>query len=129
MVRWPLIPALAIASVLAVFAFAESAQSCCIGEHVYPPGYQPGDQPRPPLAIGDSVMLDAARPLARRGFEVDARQGRFMYHVLRILRSRRRAHSLPDLVVVGIGVNFPARYSEIRRALRLMRPARVTGQP
>jgi hypothetical protein len=125
MVRRPLIAALGLVSLLAAFVFAAPAQSCCIGGHVYPPGYHPGDQPRPPLAIGDSVMLDAARPLAGRGFEVDARQGRFMYHVLRILRARRRAHSLPGLVVVGIGVNFPARYSEIRRALRLIRPGRV----
>ncbi len=111
MLRWLLIPALAAAG-LAVLAFAGPAESCCIGAHVYPPGYHPGDEPRPPLAIGDSVMLDAARPMARRGFEVDARQGRFMYHVLRILRTRRKAGSLPDLVAVGIGVNFPARYWE-----------------
>jgi hypothetical protein len=125
MLRGSISPAIAIASLLAAFAFAPSAQSCCIRGHLYPPGYHVGQEPRPPLAIGDSVMLDAARPLARRGFEVDARQGRFMYHVLRILSARRRAHSLPALVVVGIGVNFPARYSEIRRALRLMRPGRV----
>ena len=53
---------------------------------------------RASAAAGDrhSVMLDAARPLARRGFEVDARQRpRFMYHVLQILRARRRADSLP----------------------------------
>jgi hypothetical protein len=108
---------------LIALAAAAPAGACCIRAHLYPRGYQPGD--RPPLAIGDSVMLGAARNLARAGFEVDAREGRFMRSALRILHTRRRTHSRPRVVVVAMGTNFPARYSEIRRALRLLGPHRT----
>jgi hypothetical protein len=117
-----------LAIALAALALVPSgADACCIGGHRYPPHYHAGQQPLPPLAIGDSVMLDAVRPLANEGFEVDARQGRFMYHVLRILRTRHRQDTLPHLVVVSIGVNFPATAPEIRRALQLLGPNRVLG--
>src|SRR4051812_36450469 len=115
----PLMAALAISLALA----AAPAGACCIRAHLYPRGYHAGD--RPPLAIGDSVMLGAAHNLARAGFEVDAREGRFMRSALRILHTRRRRHTRPRIVVVAMGTNFPARYSEIRRALRLLGPNRT----
>jgi hypothetical protein len=87
--------------------------------HLYPRGYDRSDPP-PPLAIGDSVMLGAARKLAHAGFEVDAREGRFMRSALRILRTRRRTDRRPSVVVVALGTNYPARYREIRTALHLL---------
>jgi hypothetical protein len=100
-----------------------AADACCVGLHLYPPGAQARDiAPEPPLAIGDSVMLGAARNLARAGFEVDAREGRFMRHALRILRKRRRDGLRPPVVVIAIGTNFPATSDEIRRALGLLGP-------
>jgi hypothetical protein len=80
-------------------------------------GMPPG---RPPFAIGDSVMLGAARNLARAGFEVDAREGRFMRSALRILAHRARDGLRPPVVVVALGTNFPATPSELRHALRLL---------
>jgi hypothetical protein len=111
--------------VLVVLLTAPSAaDACCVGLHLFPPGAQGRDAvPEPPLAIGDSVMLGAARNLARAGFEVDAREGRFMRHALRILRKRRSDGLHPPVVVVAIGTNFPATSQEIGRALALLDPA------
>jgi hypothetical protein len=108
--------AVAAAAALAVAA-TSPAQACCI--RVQLRAHHPKTDP-PPLAIGDSVMIAAAHRLARRGFEVDAREGRFMRSAPRILKTRRRRDTRPDLVVVGIGTNFPPTYREIRRCLRLL---------
>jgi hypothetical protein len=99
------------------------SDACCIRAHLFPRGYD-RHAPPPPLAIGDSVMLGAARQLAHAGFEVDAREGRFMRSALRILRTRRRTHRRPRVVVVGMGTNAPATPHEIARALRLLGPGR-----
>jgi hypothetical protein len=98
------------------------ASGCCIRVQLLP--RHPKSDP-PPLAIGDSVMIAAARTLARRGFEVDAREGRFMRSALRILKTRRRRDTRPSVVVVALGTNFPPTYREIRRSLRLLGPRRT----
>src|SRR3954447_11802137 len=103
---------------LAALALAPAAaEACCI--RVQLPARHPKSDP-PPLAIGDSVMIAAAHRLARRGFEVDAREGRFMRSALRVLRTRRRKDTRPDVVVVALGTNFPPTYREIRESLRLL---------
>jgi hypothetical protein len=116
----------AIAIVIALAALtvaAAPAGACCRRVHVYPSQVEKGAGP-PPLAIGDSVMIPAAQRLARGGYEVDAREGRFMRHALDILRTRKRRNRRPSLVVLAIGTNFPATYAEIRTALRLLGPGR-----
>src|SRR4051794_34175330 len=112
--------AIALAALVVVTA---PAGACCRRVHLFPHQVEKGKPP--PLAIGDSVMIAAARRLARIGYEVDAREGRFMRHALRILRKRKRGHIRPRLVVLAIGTNYPATYGEIRRALRLVGPGRV----
>lgn len=107
---------------IAVLALAPAASdACCVRVHLFP-RHQRIDPP--PLAIGDSVMIAAARRLARAGFEVDAREGRFMRSALRILHTRRRTATRPRVVVVALGTNFPATHREIRRALKLLGPHR-----
>jgi hypothetical protein len=110
---------LALAALVVVTA---PAAACCRRVHLEPRTFHKGELP--PLAIGDSVMIAAARRLARSGYEVDAREGRFMRHALRILRKRKRNHRRPHLVVVAIGTNYPASYRQIRRALILLGPHR-----
>jgi hypothetical protein len=73
-----------------------------------------------PLAIGDSVMIDASRPLARKGFEVDAKCGRSPRGGLYVLRQRRLRHTLPESVVVALGTNFWISSRQIRKALRIL---------
>jgi hypothetical protein len=117
-------PALGILIAL-LMVCAAPATACCVRVHLEPRGGQRADRPPPPLAIGDSVMIAAARRLAHSGFEVDAREGRFMRSALRILRTRRRTDRRPRVVVVALGTNFPATFREIRRALVLLGPGRV----
>jgi hypothetical protein len=112
---------LAVTVLVALAVAPAAAEACCIRVQLLP--RHPKSDP-PPLAIGDSVMIAAAQRLARRGFEVDAREGRFMRSALRILRTRRRTDARPEVVVVALGTNFPPTYREIRRSLRLLGPHR-----
>ncbi|MGH2838520.1 MAG: hypothetical protein ACRDJY_09280 [Thermoleophilaceae bacterium] len=73
-----------------------------------------------PLALGDSVMLGAARRLSRRGFEVDARCARQQSEGLSILRQRRRRGTLPEIVVMALGTNIAASSRDIARMRRAL---------
>lgn len=106
------------AAVLPSLVLATGAHACCIGIHLKPAAAVG----RPPLAIGDSVLLGAAHEVAREGYEVDAREGRFMRHALRILRHLRAAHRHPPLIVIAIGTNMPPTTDELQRALKLVQP-------
>jgi hypothetical protein len=46
---------------------------------------------------------------------------------LQLLLRRRRSRSLPSVVVVALGNNFPLAFSEIARARRILGPNRVLG--
>ena len=94
--------------------------ACCLGIHLHPPRDAQRFDPAP-IAIGDSVLLGAAHEVARKGFEVDAREGRFMRNALKVLRHLQRDHRRPPVVVIAIGTNFPATPSEIQQALALLR--------
>jgi hypothetical protein len=104
------------AALLPSLILAANAPACCIGIHLQPPVHAG----TPPLAIGDSVLLGAAHEVARQGYEVDAREGRFMRHALRILRHLRRHHRHPPLIVIAIGTNTSPTSAELGRALRLV---------
>ncbi len=73
-----------------------------------------------PLALGDSVMLGAARRLSRRGFEVDARCARDPAEGLSILRQRLRRGTLPEIVVIALGTNIVTSGRDIGRMLRVV---------
>ncbi len=73
-----------------------------------------------PLAIGDSVMIGAARQLARRGIEVDARCARNTREGLDLLRQRKRRGQLPEIVIFALGTNIAVDARDIRRALRVL---------
>ena len=107
-------------------AAAPAAEAACGGAERFQPTKlrRPGP---PPLAIGDSVMLGAAPQLGRRGFEVDVRGCRQMSEGLAVLSARRRAGSLPDVVVVALGTNWTVTTDQIRAALRILGPERVLG--
>lgn len=107
-------------------ASAPAAEAACGGVQHFSPTKlrRPG---APPLAIGDSVMLGAAPQLRRRGFEIDVRGCRQMSEGLGILSARRRAGSLPSVVVVALGTNWTVTTAQIRSALRILGPNRVLG--
>jgi hypothetical protein len=71
-----------------------------------------------PLAIGDSVMLGAAWKLSHRGFEADTQCARSPRGGLDVIRRRRRAGTLPEIVVVALGTNAFISRSDVGRMLR-----------
>jgi hypothetical protein len=80
---------------------------------------------RPPLAIGDSTMLLAARPLAAAGFEANARGCRPVYEGLNLLAARKRERRLPKVVLMHLGLNGGISSRLIRRALDILGRKRI----
>ena len=70
-------------------------------------------------------MLLAVEPLARIGFEANARGCRPVYEGLNLLASRRREHRLPDIVLMHLGLNGGISTNLIRRALRILGRRRI----
>ena len=111
----------AVALALAVWgaADAEPAVAACGGVMHFRAlsDRSPG---RPPLAVGDSVMLGAADELAAEGFEVDTRGCRQMSEGLDLLRARRHEGRLPEVVVMALGANWVITPGDIRHALAIL---------
>ena len=80
---------------------------------------------REPLAIGDSVMLLAVKPLARAGFNVNAQGCRQWRQGHAILRRKKRRGTLPRLVVMALGTNWIISRDDIGRTRRFLGPKRV----
>jgi hypothetical protein len=78
-----------------------------------------------PIAIGDSVMLLAVKPLARAGFNTNARGCRQWSEGHRILRRKKRMGRLPRLVVMALGTNWYITRDEIGRTRRMLGRKRV----
>ena len=107
---------LALVAICLILLFAEGAHAQGCGyAHRAPAGARIGTAP---FALGDSVMLGAARRLSHRGFEVDARCARRPEEGLEILRQRRRRSTLPEIVVMALGTNVVTSYRDISRMLR-----------
>ena len=73
-----------------------------------------------PLAIGDSVMLLAVDPLARRGFNVNAQGCRQWRQGEAIIRRKKRLHRLPRLVVMALGTNWFITRDDIGHTRRML---------
>ncbi|MFN2616570.1 MAG: hypothetical protein ABR581_05525 [Thermoleophilaceae bacterium] len=109
-----------VASAAVLGALAAPASAGCGGRKVFRAKRHRGEG-RPPLVIGDSVVLGAPDELSAAGFRVDVRGCRQMSEGLRIMRSSR----LPRIVVVALGTNWKITMREIRSALRIVGPDRV----
>jgi hypothetical protein len=72
-------------------------------------------------------MLLAVPRLARMGFEANARGCRMWAEGMALLRARKASHSLPHLVVMGLGANWSIRPGDIEAAVTLLGPKRVLG--
>jgi hypothetical protein len=111
---------------LAALALPAVATADCGGVVAsYPRGWH--HRYRPPLVIGDSTMIFAVPDLAHRGMEANARGCRMWSEGLALLRRRKHRHSLPHLVVMGLGANWTITRSDIERAVALLGPKRVLG--
>jgi hypothetical protein len=70
-------------------------------------------------------MLLAVQPLARVGFEANARGCRPVYEGLDLLARRKRQHRLPKVVLMHLGLNAGITTREIRRALGILGRRRI----
>lgn len=107
----------------ALWAPAAAEAACGTPKRAYPSKAAWGKPYRPPLVIGDSVMLNAVGALARKGFQVDARGCRMWREGLGLLRARRRR--LPRLVVMALGANWTITRRDIESTLRVLGKERV----
>ena len=82
---------------------------------------------RPPLAIGDSVMLLALPNLAKEGFNVNARGCRQFIEGIRLIKARRRNRTIPHLVVLALGADAGIAFSQVRQALHALGRGRILG--
>jgi len=117
------VPCVAVA--LALTLGAGAAHAC--GDAKHASAVKRGAGGRAPLVIGDSVLLGAVGPVAAAGFEVDTRGCRQMREGLRIIAARRRAKTLPRLVVIALGANGSIARGQIREAMKLVGRDRVLG--
>ena len=82
---------------------------------------------RPPLVIGDSTMIFAVPYLAKEDMQANARGCRQWSEGMDLLRARKRSHSLPHLVVMGLGANWTITRDDIEAALSLIGPKHTLG--
>ncbi len=75
---------------------------------------------RPPLAVGDSVMLLAIDKLADIGYNVNARGCRGYREALHIVRQQKQQGKLGRLVVLAVGADYTISMSEIRETLEVL---------
>jgi hypothetical protein len=101
---------------------APSAHAGCGGVKEFQPTKRT-TKGKPPLAIGDSVMLLALPNLARAGFVANAHGCRGFQEGLHLLHARRK--HLPKMVVIALGADFNITRQEIRRALHILGPKRL----
>lgn len=107
-------------------AFAGAAQADCGGvKSAYPAHWH--HRYRPALVVGDSTMLFAVPVLARLGMEANAHGCRMWSEGMALLRRRKSSHTLPHLVVMGLGANWTITRSDIEAAVALLGPKRVLG--
>lgn len=76
-----------------------------------------------PLAIGDSVLYDAAQALSYYGFEINAMVCRTMAQGIVWLQDDAR--NLPVLVVVALGTNGSVTSAQIDQLLSIVGPNRI----
>jgi hypothetical protein len=77
--------------------------------------------------VGDSTMIFAVPYLAQHRMQANARGCRMWREGMDLLRARKRSHSLPHLVVMGLGANWVISRGDIEAAVRLLGPKRVLG--
>jgi hypothetical protein len=104
---------------------ASGAQACDAGRHVQAARGHAGS--RAPLVLGDSTMIFAAPVLGRLGLEADAKGCRSFAAGVGILEARRRAGTLPHVVVLALGANGGASSGAIAHALAVVGAGRVLG--
>jgi len=82
---------------------------------------------RPPLVIGDSVLLGAMKETTAAGFDLNTHGCRQWGEGMEVLRDYKRAGHLPHLVVMELGTDWTVSVRQIRVAMAIVGPHRVLG--
>lgn len=103
---------------LAVLAPAFGAAQC--GSADVADAHKDVGRGRPPLAIGDSVMLLAVDRLADVGYRVHARGCLTFLEAIGVVKQQKSAGELGRLVVIAAGANAGISMAEIREVLQVL---------
>jgi hypothetical protein len=112
-------------AVLIAFAVAGPAWGCDEGRRSAAAHSTPAAAGRAPLEVGDSTSIFASPVLGRLGVESDAHGCRTFSQGLAIIAARRRAGTLPGVVVLALAANAGIASSQISAALRILGPTRI----
>jgi hypothetical protein len=115
---------LGLALLVTALASAPAAEAGCGGVVEQDPLKRLGDFDAP-LIIGDSVLLGAVRPVARRGYEVNAQGCRSWQQGAALVRKRKRHGNLPHMVAMFLGADWEVSKAQIRETLFRLGPKRV----
>jgi hypothetical protein len=119
-------PVLGVAVLGLLWASVPPAQAGC-GEIQIRHTQHRQNTARPPLVIGDSVLLGAMKETTAAGFDLNTRGCRQWGEGMGVLRGYKRAGRLPHLVVVELGTDWTVSVRQIRAAMALLGPTRVLG--
>jgi hypothetical protein len=119
-------PVLGVAVLAVLWASAPAANAGCGGIQVRHAQHK-RNAGRPPLIIGDSVLLGAMKETAAAGFDLNTRGCRQWGEGMGVLRGYKRAGRLPHLVVMELGTDWTVSVRQIRAAMALIGPDRVLG--
>jgi hypothetical protein len=119
-------PVLGVALGALLWASAPAAHAGCGGIQVRHAQHK-RNSGRPPLIVGDSVLLGAMKETAAAGFDLNTRGCRQWGEGMGVLRGYKRAGHLPHLVVMELGTDWTVSVRQIRAAMALLGPSRVLG--
>jgi hypothetical protein len=119
-------PVLAVVLLCLLWSGAPAAHAGC-GATQIRHTQQKHNTGRPPLVVGDSVLLGAMKETTAAGFDLNTRGCREWGEGMGVLRGSKRAGRLPHLVVMELGTDWTVSVRQIRSAMRLIGPRRVLG--
>ena len=119
-------PVLAAALIGLLWACAPAAHAGCGATQVRHTSHK-RNKGRPPLVIGDSVLLGAMKETTGAGFDLNTRGCRQWGEGMDVLRGYKRGGHLPHLVVMELGTDWTVSVRQVRAAMALLGPERVLG--
>lgn len=115
---------IAIVTALALLVAAPAAWAC--GERRSAVARKvPHGAGRAPLIVGDSTLLLSVPVFARAGVEANGRGCRQFSEGIQLIRGRKRAGTLPAVVIVALGANGPIARGQLGALLKILGRRRV----
>jgi hypothetical protein len=119
-------PVLVLILIALPWSSAPAAEAGCGGVEIRKTAHK-RNKGRPPLIIGDSVLLGAMKQTTAAGFDLNTHGCREWGEGMHVLRAYRHAGKLPHLVVMQLGTDWTVSVKEIRGAMAIVGSERVLG--